>query len=328
MFKKTLSVILSMLMVLSCMTALIVPTAAVETPTGTAIDSLDDITDLTADYYLTADIGSADALNAISVGDNENAFTGTLNGNGKTIYTSVPVFALLGAGSKVTNLTVKGSISASNENVGAVSKNVSGSITLTSIVNEASITLDNSTVATKVAIGGIIGGVGNVAAGNTTTADTDLCTLTMTNCTNKGAITATSTKCIAFVGGLVGGARCAVVMTDCVNDGTIKAEAASTFQMRLGGMIGQTVLAHKDNVSSLPESTFTRCINNGKLVHDCTTMAFGAAVVGYYDYQNAYEMNACVNNGEIDEIKATSGAKTGGIVGVATQDKAHTCYTE
>ena len=145
MIKRSLSVILAIIITLSCMTALMVPTAAVETPTGTAIDSLDDITDLTADYYLSADIGSADALNTISVGDAENAFTGTLDGNGKTIYTSVPVFALLGAGAEVKNLTTRGSISVSEPgyntwvNAGAIAAAATGAFTVTDCTNYVSI---------------------------------------------------------------------------------------------------------------------------------------------------------------------------------------------
>lgn len=320
MSKKSLSFLLALMLVLSCMTALPLPVVALDSPTGTPITSLDAITDLTADYYLNADIGTAETPNTVSIPD---AFTGTLDGNGKTIYTSVPVFAVLGEGATVKNLTLKGSITAADENVGALVKEVSGSITLEAVTNEVNITYSNSTVATKVGVGGLVGAVGNMAANASATADTDLCTLTLTRCTNKGTILATSEKCIAFIGGLVGGARCRLLFTDCVNDGAITIGAASAFQMRVGGMVGQTVMVNTESIDSVGTSVFQNCSNSATILYQCTVLALTGGIVGYYDCQNAVRFEDCENSGTIEQTAVTAGSKSGGIAGVLTQNTPH-----
>lgn len=316
--KKSISIILALIMTLSCMTTLALPTFATGTaPVGTGIDSLDDITDLTADYYLTSAIGTPDAPNATTISD---AFTGTLDGNGKTIYTSVPVFDTLGEGAEVKSLTIKGDITAANENTGALVKDVTGSITLTGVTNDADITFGNDTVSTKVAVGGIVGAIGNMAAGITTTADTDLCTLTMTGCVNNGSISVSSTKCIAFVGGLVGGTRCRVIATECVNNGALSDVESATFQIRIGGIIGQTVYVNSGNEGSIEDSVFTSCVNNGTITYyNANAGSQAGGMIAFCDTQNNHVFDGCVNSetAVIDATRqGTKNPKVGGMVGV------------
>lgn len=319
MSKKSLSFLLALMIVLSCMTALPLPVVALDSPTGTPITSLDEITDLTAAYYLNADIGTAETPNTVSIPD---AFTGTLDGNGKTIVTSVPVFAVLGEGATVRNLTLKGAITAADENVGALVKNVSGSITLADVTNEVSITYSNSTVTTRVAVGGLVGAVGNIAANASAAADTDLCTLTLTNCTNNGKIDATSSACHYSVGGLVGAARCRVVMTDCENNGAITMSGGSAKQTIPGGMIGRTVQVNSANVALIEQSVFTGCVNHANITASQTPFALGGGMVGYYECQNAVKFDGCVNSGTLD-FSGSDNTKGGGLVGVIDKLYSH-----
>ena len=91
--KRTLSIILCLVMVLSlvAVSAYAAPkadeignVASGYTPEGTGIASLAEATDPAGKYYLTKDITVSATV--------EVAFTGTIDGNGKTITVSAPVF--------------------------------------------------------------------------------------------------------------------------------------------------------------------------------------------------------------------------------------------
>ena len=110
--KRTLSIILCLVMVLSlvAVSAYAAPNAdeigkvaSGYTPEGTGIDSLDKITDPAGKYYLTKDVTAGATLTA--------EFKGTLDGNGKTITVSAPIFDKL-AGT-VKNLVIKGAVDTS-----------------------------------------------------------------------------------------------------------------------------------------------------------------------------------------------------------------------
>ena len=304
MFKKTLSVVLSMLMVLSCMTALIVPAAAVETPTGTAIDSLDDITDLTADYYLSADIGSAEALNSITVGDAENAFTGTLDGNGKTIYTSVPVFTLLGAGAEVKNLTVRGEISVSeighNDwlNGGAIANAATGAFTITGCTNYVNI---NYTITTAHAnIGGFVGLA--MKSG-----------IVVTDCVNYGNIThVTGNAKQGRVGGMIGftdanGGTEKSVYTNCKNYGTFTDKSSYSL---VGGIVGQ--------YNGKEAYDMISCQNYGTMETSTSSGKFGG-LIGVASQNAVHKYIQCINSAEI-KGKLLVGGLVGQDTGACTFD--------
>ena len=122
--RKTFSLILSVIMVLSLFT---VGAFAAE---GTAINSAEDFKNMTADgkYYLAADI----TVDATYAGE----FTGTFDGNGKTVTVSVPMFEKVKG--TVKNLNVKGAINA-DSNAGAVAISAEGA-TFEAIKNAASVT--------------------------------------------------------------------------------------------------------------------------------------------------------------------------------------------
>ena len=168
MLKKCLSILLAIVMMLSCMTAVAIDAVATDaTPTGTPITSLSQISDKAGDYYLATDIVS----NNTTV---SGTFTGTLDGNGKTITTSVPLFNDLGTGAEVKNLTTAGTLTTTEVNYGVVAKTATGAFTMTNCTNNAKITYTVSGT-DHVKIGGF---VGKVTAGG----------VTMTKCTNNGSI--------------------------------------------------------------------------------------------------------------------------------------------
>ena len=116
--KKIIALILSAVMLLTLIPAVMAAPTADEvgkvasgyTPEGTGIDSLDKITDPAGKYYLTADI-TVSATYATE-------FTGTFDGNGKKITTSVALFEKVN-NATIKNFTVEGSISLSAPGVTA-----------------------------------------------------------------------------------------------------------------------------------------------------------------------------------------------------------------
>ena len=98
--KRSLSLILAILLTLSCLVVGASVTASAETPEGTGINDLSALNGSSGTFYLTENI---------TVSESVASFSGTLDGNGKTITTSVPVFAAL-SGATVKNLTIAGTI--------------------------------------------------------------------------------------------------------------------------------------------------------------------------------------------------------------------------
>ena len=110
--KKIIALILSAVMLLTLVPAVMAaPTAegvggvaAGYTPEGTGIDSLDKITDPAGKYYLTKDITVSETF--------KTEFTGTFDGNGKKITTTVALFEKVN-NATVKNFVVEGSVSLS-----------------------------------------------------------------------------------------------------------------------------------------------------------------------------------------------------------------------
>ena len=100
--KRTISILVIVAMMLASVLA-IVPAYA-ETPAGTAITTAADFAamDAAGTYYLANDITISESYAQV--------FTGTLDGNGKTVTVSQPMF--FNFGGKIKNLTVAGSITA------------------------------------------------------------------------------------------------------------------------------------------------------------------------------------------------------------------------
>lgn len=314
MFKKSLSIVLAVIMTLSCMSAMLFTASAETTPEGTGITSLSQITDMNGKYYLTGNIGSADALSATTVSD---TFAGTLDGNGKTIYTSVPLFEELGEGATIKNLTINGEITktfTADGAIGSVAEQTAqdangGVITLENVTSNVNITFSVSRGTSKAttAIGGFIG---------------DLqCVINAKNCVNNGALTMTgqtaANSSAIYFGGMIGRVQ-NITSSDrsqyvgCVNNGDITCDFR--FEDRwilVGGMLGY----NKEAVS------FVGCTNNGDIAVDDhgqgTTEEQAGKVAGMLAYNNvtsACEYINCKNTGDL------SGARI--IGGISALDKA------
>ena len=275
------------------------------------VSDLSMITDLDGRYYLMSDIGSADALSSTQI---PAGFTGTLEGNGKTIYTSVPVFVQLGEGATIRNLILDGAIekaftasAAATFYLGALAESTAtdaneGIICLENITNNVDITFSVNTSTKKATInaGGLIGAV--------------QCVINAKNCVNNGALKMTGLTADAssglYFGGLVGvvqnitsTARSQYV--DCSNNGDITCDF--TFEDRwllVSGMIGYNKAA----------VSFVDCENNGDITvtdHGTgTTEIQTGKVAGFVSYNNttaACEYINCINTGNLSGARAIGG---------------------
>ena len=202
---KILATIISIMMIVS-----MIPMGAFAvsaTPTGEAINSAADFAAMAADgtYYLAADI----ELNETYA----NVFTGTFDGNGKTVTTSVPMFGVV-ENATIQNFTVNSTATiTAGANVTAGDKTESDGIAIAAvacmatnssfshITNEANISVTCSDNALEVYCGGILGLMMNAEDKETKTE------FYFTNCSNKGQITLSAANNNSCVGGIVGGCR-------------------------------------------------------------------------------------------------------------------------
>ena len=305
--RKTFSLILSVIMVLSLFT---VGAFAAE---GTAINSAEDFKNMTADgtYYLAADITVSETY--------AGEFTGTLDGNGKTVTVSAPMFDKMNG--TVKNLTTAGKIEYAAANadekvhIGAVAKNSVGG-KFEKVTNKTAITV---TVATKECrVGGICGSVGtaaatfvncrNEAAISGTEATGGICgeaqklDTTFEDCYNKGAISSSGTASGVAAGGIIGYSGTDIVtLKNCTNDGNI------TSGYRAGGIQGDARKA----------ATISSCTNNGTV--KAVECAGGiVAYSGDKGIKTGLSVTECVNNGDV-----SGSTKVAGIAGYAWASEAY-----
>ena len=206
--RKTISLIISVLMVVSLLSV------GVFAAEGTPINNAEDFKNMAADgtYYLAADI-TVDATY-------EADFIGTLDGNGKTVTVSVPMFKQFNG--TIKNLTTAGKIEITSDAyvaAGAVACESKGA-TIENITNKATITVvgaDDSKV------GGIIGRInGADIAGK------------VVGCVNEGAITGSGA-----VGGIVGCCYCVdTLFENCLNKGAIVNTNGNKNGYAAGGILG------------------------------------------------------------------------------------------
>ena len=289
--KKTLSLIMAIAMILSMSMIsvyaedilLIAP--APSAPEGTAITSAAEFAamDPAGTYYLANDITIAEPY--------ATAFTGTIDGNGKTVTISVPMFVDFGG--KIKNLTINGSVTslAKDAELPALAENgARGAIACIStcgtevvfenIVNNAAISAIGS-LASDDCAGGILGKFENEAG-----------SVQFINCVNNGSLTG-----LNQVGGILGYAKKGTSTTfeNCTNNGEIKESADSTY---CAGILCR---------SDLVLNTFIGCVNTAKVSSgkDQAGGMFAYASKGSYVFEN------CVNKGEI----APTVGKAGGLAG-------------
>ena len=251
--RKTLSVILSVIMLLSL---LAVGTYAA--PEGTAIGTAEEFAAMepTGKYYLSADI----TISAAYASD----FAGTLDGNGHTITTKgCPVFEDLEG--KVLNLTIAGDDVNATADFGALANYCLEEMYAENVTNKVNVTVTVSE------------GTGFNAAGFVATSG-QYAILNFVNCVNDGNITASSAKALepsaeypngeatadipAYAGGFVG-----FVATfnahNCVNNGAVK--AISTVVVAPGGVAGGLASKVAAVESCLGHIDVEYCINNGEV---------------------------------------------------------------
>ena len=326
--KKIISIALALSMLASL---IVMSVSAAYTPEGTAITSAAEFAAMAADgkYYLANDI-TVEATY-------EGVFAGTLDGNGKTITTSVPVFATLGSAT-VKNLKLAGEIAIDEADAAVLTTTVAGGSTLVidNVENNC-----NLTVAKKKDVGGFIGVMnydacygttitiknstnnGNITGGwrvggflgyapGSDNAEKPF-NMTLENCVNNGTIKSTE----SYSGGLVGRfggtkeitGKCCLTITHSTNNGNVIA-AVSQVGGFCGYLIGKMVIEHSVNNADLTATA-------GK---NMTVAGFiGVSGSETKNYGDGATVRYCVNYGKI-----SSTSKAGGIVGNLGNSKQ--CY--
>ena len=304
--KRTLSIILCLVMVLSlvAVSAYAAPkadevgkVASGYTPEGTGIDSLDKITDPAGKYYLTKDVTAGATLTA--------EFKGTLDGNGKTITVSAPIFDKL-AGT-VKNLVIKGAVdtSANAVQAGALAAQVTGASVITNVKNEASVkgyvTAGNGPDASESKTSGYKAG----AAGLVGRAAADV---EITKCANTGAING---YCAGGIVGLTDG-EVKVRITSCVNTGKITNVGVTATVGDGHGSIAGIVGCLNNSVDTVIDD----CVNAGEIVA-VYKQATGGIVGGAWrsDKTCVAEDNKVVIKNCKNTANIEGGWQTGGIAG-------------
>ena len=301
--RKTFSLILSAIMILSLFT---VGAFAAE---GTAINSAEDFKNMAKDgtYYLAADITVSETYT--------ETFTGTLDGNGKTVTVSAPMFKQMNG--TVKNLTTTGKIEINSTeyvSAGAVARESKGGI-LENITNKATITVVGDDTCK---VGGIVGRLngatpaakltGCVNEGNITSsgavggiAGCSYCTDALfENCVNKGKIVNTNGAKDGYAAGGIYGynGTGAVVVKNCYNAGDIVSPN------RAGGIVGYVNKGVKDGNTG-KAVTVENCINNGKV-----SGGFEAGgLIGYvFGSNDEYAIiTGCINTGDVASASFASG---------------------
>ena len=231
-----------------------------------------------------------------------NQYTGTFNGNGKTISGlyinnssfSRGLFGYVGSGGIVQNLSVSGTVSGgmfvggiAGRNGGnvincAFSGSVSGNSPVGGVVGQNSGTVKNSyntgsVTGSNSPVGGVVGY--NDSGGS------------VTNCYNTGTVSSTSNSGDpGGVGGVVGDNGGTV--ENCYNTGSVT--GTSNY---VGGVVGW-------NISSV-----TNCYNTGSVTGSNSPVG---GVVGY----NISSVTNCYNTGSVSGPDSVSGSYVGGVVGL------------
>lgn len=278
--KKTLSVILTICMILS-----ICSFSVFAAPAGTAVSSEAEFLamDPAGTYYLANDI-TVTAPYA-------QAFTGILDGNGKTVTVSQPMFADFGG--TVKNLVIEGSITALSAETeialftaegarGAVAATVKSgtNVVFENIKNNATVSAIGNIPDSDDCAGGIVGLINSESVA-----------VSFINCENTAAITG-----LNQIGGIAGYIRAAASVTfdGCVNNGAIAETGTSAYS---AGIVCRIDAEH---------TTIKNCTNNA-------TISSGKDQAGgmlAYAGKGSFVVDGCVNNGTI----APTVGKAAGIV--------------
>ena len=302
--RKTLSIILCVMMLLSACSFAISTSAA---PEGTAINTADefmamvstpaDATEPTAKYYLASDITLAATY--------AEPFWGILDGNGKTLTVTNPVFADFSG--EVSNLTIKGEIYYTDADAAGFAVASSRGYKATKVTNNANVTVMGN--------GKHIGGFSARIVNNKELGIPAECWFV--DCVNNGNLYIDSTADEKMRAGGFSGILDLSHFANCVNNGNIYMKG----NICIGaGFVGRVALT-----AGMNGAEAFSCVNNGNVVVEDTytskdgTVGAGTAgadaggIFGYIGGSgNAgwYKIWGCTNNGDV-----TGPYRVGGMVG-------------
>ncbi|MBQ3227151.1 MAG: hypothetical protein IJB43_01070 [Clostridia bacterium] len=282
--KKMFICLLSIIMLIS--TLPFVTAAASGTPISTADEFM--AMSPTGEYYLAADITLKSTY--------RKTFEGRLDGNGKTLTISAPIFEDFSG--KVEDLTIEGKVIATDEDASAFALTSSKGFEAINCTNNAKVTV----MGYAKYVSGFVGTCEGAA-------------VKFTNCVNNGAIyldsTADEKQCVGGFGSIID----TVIMNGCTNNGNVYLKGSRGIA---GGFVARVAMNAGDNCLEIYNST-----NNGNITVEDTyiaadgTQSTGAADaggivgnVGVKGNSGVYKIWGCTNNGDID-----GQYRTGGLVG-------------
>ena len=333
MKKKTLGILLAVCLLLGAVMAM--PAAAADAIEISTADQLlklmnQDGYTWDADYVLTADISMEDKA-VTPIGTATAPFTGTFDGNGKTIsdYTLaladaeyVGFFGHAGTGAQIKDLTLSGSVTG-KKYVGGIVGYADGGVTVSGCTNNCEVV---GTDATKPQMGGIVGYAYDTALTMTTI---------ITDCKNTGNITSVAADGSYHndVGGIAGIAW-GTVISGCENTGVICGAN------NVGGIAGRILTAQVEKSANSGEvkgaamvggvagyahdtSTVSQCQNSAKVTATLTSgNANVGGVIGATERETA--IADCLNTGDVYCYSQYSGGLIGQTKGTTTTSN---CYT-
>lgn len=274
--KKTLAFVLVAAMLL-CMAPAFSLFAGEVVEIDTAEEFLAIEDNLGGSYKLTADITLTEGL---SYKEEGKRFSGTFDGNGKTItldfvdknWARSGLFCSVeGTNVTIKNLTVVGKLESNGNSTGVVIGTINGDssvVTIENVTTNVSFKADNSTNGQ----GGIIGCVENNG------------TVNLINCTNKGDIIGEVAG--GLIGSVVGDSK--INVTNCTNEGDITSTNYYADYRGAGGFIGK--VQNGNTTITLKNST-----NTGNVT---AKFVVANAYIGHNNSWN-YVVEGCTNSGTI-----------------------------
>ena len=254
---------------------------------------------LSAHYELESDIDLSGISNWVPIGDNENPFIGSLNGNNYTIknlkidYRNIGFIDYVGLFGKCTNVTIK------NVHLSDVSINVDKTDTDYT---------ENGIQGGCVYVGGIIAyGIGGYYMDYLAE---------LLNCTISGKITVSNCN-DAYVGGIIG---CGSEPVNCINyvDISVLSNRNGRYEndgtVQCGGIIGMPGVVY---------GKIENCSNHGKIKATAGKFLYCGGISG-----EDGAIRSCINyaeiNGQITQARATSSfaenCNVGGVVGATSAE--------
>ena len=212
-----------------------------------------------------------------------NDYTGTFDGNGKTLTVKAALFNSVTTGT-IKNLTVAGTVKGGG--VGGVVNTVKGAATIENCVNKAAISASSYRQSN---IGGIVGTISADASG-----------AKITRCINYGTV-ANGQLYGNNAGGIVGNADCAdASITECVNAATVQ----------VTGILASTA----GGIAAVSKASVTDCYNMGTVKVTYYSGANAGGIVG----SNSGTITNCYSAGPVSSSRtpkgAIAGANSGSVV--------------